>query len=298
MTAIAAAAPAASVHDRAPGASRSPIGRIAVHAIVVAFMVIWFTPILGLLINSLRPPAEISSSGWWTVFVEPLLTGFNYQQAMSISRVDESILTSLAIAVPTTIITTLLSAIGAFAFTRMPFRGQVFLSLVLVALLVVPPQVTLVPILRVYSAAGLQGMVPAVWLYQVGFTIPFGIFLLRGFFASIPGDIFEAAEIDGAGTLKMFTTIALPLAGPVLAALAIMSFLWSWNDLLIPLLFLGGSDLSQPITVQVAGMVQTTGQGENLLMASTFVSVLLPLAILIGLQRYFVRGVLGGAVKG
>jgi alpha-glucoside transport system permease protein len=191
-----------------------------------------------------------------------------------------------------------MSAMGAFAFTRMPFRGQIVLSLILVALLVVPPQVTLVPILRVYAATGLQGTVPAVWLYQIGFTVPFGIFLVRGFFASIPDEIFEAASIDGASTLRMFTSIALPLAAPVLASLIIMQFLWSWNDLLIPLLFLGGGELQSPITVQVAGMVQSTGQGENLLMAATFVSVIIPLIILVGLQRYFVRGVLGGAVKG
>ena len=217
---------------------------------------------------------------------------------MRVSKIDQSIWTSLAISVPTTVLTTLFSAMGAFAFTRMSFKGQLFASLLLVALLVVPPQVTLVPMLRVFNALDMQGMVPSVWIYQIGFTIPFGIFLIRGFFASIPAELFEAADIDGAGTLRTFVSIALPLAAPVLASLAIMSFLWSWNDLLIPLLFLGGGELAAPITVQVAGMVQTTGQGENLLMASTFVSVLLPLVILIALQRYFVRGVLGGAVKG
>jgi alpha-glucoside transport system permease protein len=281
----------------APG-TNSPLRRLVTHVIVLAFMAIWFTPILGLFVSSVRIPEEMSKSGWWVAFIRPLFTGYNYQQAIALSHVDQSIWTSLAISIPTTILTTLLSAIGAFAFTRMPFRGQLALSLILVALLVVPPQVTLVPILRVYSALGLQGLVPAVWLYQVGFTIPFGIFLIRGFVASIPDDIFEAASIDGAGTLRIFTSIALPLAAPVLASLAIMSFLWSWNDLLIPLLFMGGSGLSPTITVRVAGMVQTTGQGENLLMAATFVSVLLPLLILITLQRYFVRGVLGGAVKG
>lgn len=287
-----------SADNSTPVGPKSPLARFAVHAVVIAFMIIWFTPIMGLFVSSIRPPTEISKSGWWTVFVNPLFTGLNYQDAMRVSKVDQSIWTSLAISVPTTILTTLFSAIGAFAFTRMTFKLQLFLSLLLVALLVVPPQVTLVPMLRVFNALDMQGMVPSVWIYQIGFTIPFGIFLIRGFFASIPADIFEAAEIDGASTLRTFVSVALPLAAPVLASLAIMSFLWSWNDLLIPLLFLGGSDLQAPITVQVAGMVQTTGQGENLLMASTFISVLLPLVILIALQRYFVRGVLGGAVKG
>lgn len=281
-----------------PAGPRSRLARYAIHAVVIAFMIIWFTPIMGLFVSSIRPPTEISKSGWWTAFINPLFTGLNYQDAMRISKIDQSIWTSLAISIPTTILTTLFSAMGAFAFTRMTFKLQLFLSLLLVALLVVPPQVTLVPMLRVFNALDMQGMVPSVWIYQIGFTIPFGIFLIRGFFASIPAELFEAADIDGAGTLRTFVSIALPLSAPVLASLAIMSFLWSWNDLLIPLLFLGGGDLAAPITVQVAGMVQTTGQGENLLMASTFVSVLLPLVILIALQRYFVRGVLGGAVKG
>lgn len=288
-----------SARSPADGAfARSPLARIVLHAIVAAFMIVWFTPILGLFVSSLRPSPDIAASGWWTVVLKPFFTGYNYQEALRLSHVDQSLLTSIAVSVPTTLLTTLLSAVGAFAFTRMSFRGQTALSLGLVALLVVPPQVTLVPILRIYSMTGLQGTVPAVWLYQVGFTIPFGIFLIRGFFASIPEAIFEAASIDGASTLRTFTAIALPLAAPVLASLVIMQFLWSWNDLLIPLLFLGGSGLASPITVQVAGMVQTTGQGENLLMAATFVSVFIPLIVLVSLQRYFVRGVLGGAVKG
>lgn len=281
-----------------PVGPKSPIARIAIHTIVVLFMIIWFTPIMGLFASSIRPPGEMSKVGWWMLFVQPFFTGLHYQQAIQFSHIDESFWTSLAVSIPSTIMTTLLSAMGAFAFTRMHFKGQLILSLMLVAVLVVPPQVTLVPMLRVFSALGMQGMVPTVWIYQVGFTVPFGIFLIRGFFASIPADLFEAAEIDGATTLRTFISVALPLAAPVLASLAIMSFLWSWNDLLIPLLFMGGGDLRAPLTVQVAGMVQTTGQGENMLMAATFVSVLLPLVVLIALQRYFVRGVLGGAVKG
>lgn len=274
------------------------LARGTLHAIVFAFMIVWFTPVMGLFVSSVRPASQMSKSGWWTVFIHPLFTGYNYQSAMSVLHVDESIWTSLAISIPTTILTTLLSAVGAHALTRMPFKGQTAISLLLVALLVVPPQVTLVPMLRVYIATGLQGTVPAVWIYQAGFTIPFGIFLIRGFFASIPNEIFEAAAIDGASIFRAFVSIALPLAAPVLSALAIMQFLWSWNDLLIPLLFLGGGDNAPPITVRVAGMMQMTGEGENLLMAATFISVLLPLVVLVTLQRYFIRGVLGGAVKG
>lgn len=272
--------------------------RPIVHLIVVLFMVIWFTPILALFVSSIRTQTDNASSGWWVAFMKPLFTGFNYQQAMSVIGVGESIGTSIAIAIPVTILTTLISALGAYALTRMRFWGRTSLSLLLVAMLVVPPQVTLVPMLKFFNLVGLTGTVPAVWIYQVGFTVPFGIFLLRGFIASIPEELFESASLDGARPLRVFRSIVLPLSIPVMASLAIMQFLWSWNDLLIPLLFLGGSDLAAPITVEVAGLVQTTGQGEAQMMAATFISVLLPLILIVSLQRYFVRGILGGAVKG
>ena len=284
-----------------PGRRRAPggrWGRVIVHVIVLALMVIWFIPVLGLFVSSVRTANDTASSGWWTAFVAPLFTGYNYQQAFAVTGVGQSMATSLAIAIPVTVMTTLLSAIGAYALTTMSFRGRSVLSLLLVALLVVPPQVTLVPMLQFFNATGLSGTVPAVWIFQVGFHVPFGIFLVRGFIASIPGDVLEAAAIDGASALRIFRSIVLPLSLPVLASLAIMQFLWSWNDLLVPLLFLGGTDLAQPMTVQIAGLVQETGQGQSLLLASTVVSTLLPLIILIGLQRYFVRGILGGAVKG
>lgn len=281
-----------------PGRRRAGWGRVIVHIIVLVLMVVWFIPVLGLFVSSFRTASDTASSGWWTAFIAPLFTGFNYQQAFSVTGVGQSMATSLAIAIPVTVMTTLLSAIGAYALTTMSFRGRSVLSLLLVALLVVPPQVTLVPMLQFFNATGLSGTVPAVWIFQVGFHVPFGIFLVRGFIASIPGDVLEAAAIDGASALRIFRSIVLPLSLPVLASLAIMQFLWSWNDLLVPLLFLGGTDLAQPMTVQIAGLVQETGQGQSLLLASTVVSTLLPLIILIGLQRYFVRGILGGAVKG
>ncbi|NUU05258.1 carbohydrate ABC transporter permease [Leifsonia sp. C5G2] len=272
--------------------------RPVLHLIVVVFMVVWFTPVLSLFVTSVRTQSDTAANGWWNAFVQPLFTGYNYQQAMSVIGVGGSLATSLAIAVPVTVLTTVLSALGAYALTRMRFAGRTILSLVLVAMLVIPPQVTLVPMLRFFNATGLQGTIPSVWIYQVGFTIPFGIFLLRGFMASIPQELFESAALDGAGALRVFRSVVLPLSIPVMASLAIMQFLWSWNDLLIPLIFLGGSDMSAPITVQVAGLVQSNGQGESLVMAATFVSILVPLVLVVSLQRYFVRGVLGGAVKG
>ena len=280
---------------------KAPFGRparLVLHVVVGLLSVVWFTPVLALFVSSIRTQQDNATTGWWTAFVRPLFTGFNYQEAFSVIGVGDSIATSLAIAVPVTVLTTTISALGAYALTRMSFLGRTALSLLLVALLVVPVQVTLVPLLRLFDTIGINGTVPAVWIYQVGFTVPFGIFLLRGFMVSIPRELFESASMDGASALRVFRSIVLPLSVPVMMSLAILQFLFSWNDLLIPLLFLGGSDLPSPITVQVAGLVQTTGQGEGTLMAATFISVVIPLVIMISLQRYFVRGILGGAVKG
>ncbi len=272
--------------------------RWLVHGIVLVLMISWFVPILALLVSSIRTQGDAASSGWWTAFVRPLFTAYNYQLALEEVGVAGSLGTSLAIAVPVTVLTTVLSLIGAFALTRMRFPGRTALSLILVALLVTPPQITLVPLLRVYHAVGLSGTIPAIWIYQVGFTIPFGIFLVRGFISGIPAELFESASVDGATVLRTFRSIVLPLSIPVMASLAIMQFLWSWNDLLTPLIFLGGSSVPAPITVEVAGLAQQTSQGQGALMAATFLSIVIPLVLVIALQRYFVRGVLGGAVKG
>ena len=274
------------------------IGRASVHVIVAIFMIVWFTPILGLFVTSLRNQSDMAVSGWWIAFINPMLTGYNYQKAIQYVGVGSSAATSLAIAVPVTVMTALISAIGAFALTRMEFRARKLLSLALVAMLVIPPQLTIVPLLKLFVRIGMNGTVPAVWIYQVGFTVPFGIFLIRGFISSIPEELFESAEIDGASVHQIFRSIVLPLCAPILASLAILQFLWSWNDLLIPLIFLGGSRLAAPITVQAAGIATTNGQDQTVLMAATFLSVLLPLIILLSMQRYFVRGILGGAVKG
>ncbi|EYD74277.1 integral membrane transport protein [Rubellimicrobium mesophilum DSM 19309] len=271
--------------------------RWLVHA-VVAFIVLWFLPILALLLSSLRPQADTATSGWWMALVRPSYTAENYLLALDQLRIAGSLGTSLAIAIPTTVLVVLLSVIGAYALVRMNFAGRTALSLLLVALLVTPPQITLVPLLRLYNLMGLSGTIPGIWLYQVGFTLPFGVFLLRGFIALIPQELFERAHLDGASELRTFRSIVLPLSRPIMASLGIMAFLWSWNDLLIPLLFMGGSSMSLPITVNLAGMVAQTTQGQGPLMAATFLSVAIPLVLVISLQRYFVRGILGGAVKG
>ena len=280
------------------GSKRPRLLRWLVHLVVIVFIALWFMPIMALLVSSFRPQADTASSGWWTVLVRPVFTADNYFLALDQLKVAGSLGTSLAIAIPSTILTVMLSMIGAYALARMKFPGRTALSLLLVALLITPPQITLVPLLRLYNAVGLAGTIPGIWLYQVGFTLPFGIFLLRGFLASIPQELYESANLDGASELRTFFSIVMPLSRPIMASLGIMAFLWSWNDLLIPLLFMGGSGMSPPITVNLAGLVAQTTQGQGPLMAATFLSVAVPLLLIISLQRYFVRGILGGAVKG
>lgn len=268
------------------------------HLIVVLFMLHWFVPILALFISSIRTQADSATSGWWMGIVQPLFTLYNYELALGDSGIVGSLWTSLAIAIPVTVMTTAFSALGAYALTRMQFAGRTALSLILVAMLVAPPQITLVPLLRVYNALGLSGTIPAIWIYQVGFTLPFGIFLLRGFIAALPRELFESASIDGASALRTFRSIVLPLSVPIMISLALIQFLWSWDDLLTPLIFLGGSSVPAPISVEIAGLAQQTSRGPGGLMAATFLSVVLPVTLVISLQRYFVRGIVAGAVKG
>jgi alpha-glucoside transport system permease protein len=203
---------------------------------------------------------------------------------------------SLLIAVPAVAVLTCVGAVAAFALARMPFRGGGIIAGLLVALLVVPVQMTLVPILRLYGTFHLTGTFVGIWL--VHFALPFAIYLMRNFFAAIPRDLFEAAEIDGASMLAAFLRIALPLARPALASVAIFQFIWIWNDLLIALIFLGGDPSVAPLTVTIANLVSsTTGQGWQLLTAAAFIAMALPMLIFFALQKYFVRGLLAGAVK-
>ncbi|AGP59168.1 hypothetical protein M271_38895 [Streptomyces rapamycinicus NRRL 5491] len=273
--------------------SRSPI-----HLVLTVIGVIWAIPVVGLLVTSFRTTGAVATSGWWTELAHPAFTPENYAGAATLIDLAAAAGNSLAIAVPATVGTVTVSAVAAYALARMPFRGRLPLLLLVIALQVTPPQLTLVPVLRLFNAIGLTGSTPAVWLYQVGFTIPFGVFLLYGFFASVPAELLEAAALDGAGEFTIFRRIVLPTATPVLSALAMLQFIWSWNDLLTPLLFLGGGSANAPFTVQIAGLLQATGQGQETMAAAALLSVLLPLAVLLLLQRYFVRGILGGAVKG
>lgn len=273
--------------------------RLPLHVVVLGMVVVWTIPTLGLLVSSFRPADLVITTGWWTGLKPPFqFTLDNYGQVLSTSGLSQAFVNSIVITVPATIIPIAIAAFAAYAFAWMRFPLRDWLFLLLVALLVVPLQLTLVPILRLYVDLHLNGTFPGIWLAHTGYGLPFAIYMLRNFFGGLPRDLFEAAAIDGAGPLTVFFRIVLPLSVPALASLGIFQFLWVWNDLLIALVYLGGSRDVAPLTVAVSQMVGTLGQNWQLLTAAAFVATALPLVVFFALQRYFVRGVTAGAVKG
>jgi alpha-glucoside transport system permease protein len=278
------------------GSSFKP-GAILRDLAVLAVTLIWTLPLIGLLINSFRTTGDARLSGFWKVVQKPNFTGANYAQAMDQLGGLTTFAYTLLLTVPTTLITVAVSAVGAYALSRLTFRGGVAMTLLLIALLVVPTQLTLVPLLKTFSLLGIQGTLPAVWIVLAGQTVPYGILLVRGFMVAFPSEIVEAARIDGANEFRVFRQIILPDAMPILASLGILQFIWSWNALLEPLIFLGPASEFSSITVRLVSMKNAFGLGINLLTAGTFISILVPLLILISLQRYFVAGVTSSGVK-
>lgn len=277
--------------------SRTPL-----HLTIITITLIWMLPSVGLLISSFRPPRDVQTTGWWTVFQHPFeftqFTLANYVEVITANGMGQAFLNSLIISIPSTVIPIAIAAFAAYAFSWMEFPGRQFIFVIMVGLLVVPLQMTLIPILRAYNQLGLAGTFAGVWLAHTGYGLPFAIYLLRNFFGALPRDLFESAFLDGASHFTAFMRLALPLSVPALASLAIFQFLWVWNDLLVALIYLGGTEAVAPMTVRVSNLVDTLGQNWHLLTAAAFVSMAMPLVIFLGLQRYFVRGILAGSVKG
>jgi alpha-glucoside transport system permease protein len=274
--------------------------RLVLHIAVVVLMAIWAVPTVGLLISSFRPQAELSRSGWWTALAPPYrFTLENYQDVLNQSGIGQAFVNSLFIAIPATIIPIVVAAFAAYAFSWMEFPGRDFLFVVVVGLLVVPLQMTLIPILKAFAAWGITGEFLSVWLAHTGYGLPFAVYLLRNFMGSLPRSVIESAAMDGASHVTTFFRIVVPMSVPAFAALAIFQFLFVWNDLLVALIYIGLSNSDNlPMTATMANLVNSLGGGWYLLGAAAFLSMALPLAIFFGLQRYFVRGIVGGAVKG
>jgi alpha-glucoside transport system permease protein len=280
---------------------KSRFGRLPLHLAIIGLMVIWLIPTIGLLINSFRPTGDVINSGWWTaIFAPSQLSLDNYAHVLAQSNIGAQFVNSLFITIPATIIPVLVAAFAAYAFAWMSFPGRNLLFVIVVGLLVVPLQTTLIPILQLYSPKGLNiaGSFLTVWLAHTGYGLPFAIFLLRNFMGGLPKEVFESAAIDGASPVTSFLRLALPMSIPAIAALVIFQFLFVWNDLLVALVFLGSSPQNLPLTVGISNLVTSLGGGWEFLGAAAFISMALPLLVFFALQRYFVRGITGGSVKG
>ncbi len=280
--------------------------------LVIALVFLWTIPTFGLLVSSVRPETEVKTSGWWEAFIRPKFTFSNYHAVLSSSpgsaNLTQFFLNSVKITVPAVILSVGIGAMAAYAFSWMRFKGREWLFVAVVAMLVVPLQMALIPLLRLITGGAhighftifpylhLNSSVAAVWIAHVCFGLPFCIFILKNFISALPREIIEAARVDGAGHLTVFSRLVLPLSVPALASLAIFQFMWIWNDLLIGLVY--GGTKNKPIIAKLVEVGGTFGQSWHLLTAAAFVSMVVPLAVFFALQRYFVRGLLAGAVKG
>jgi alpha-glucoside transport system permease protein len=285
------AAPAESVAKKVVRiAAKTPV-----HLILVVVGLLWLVPTFALFFTSLLPPQLINTTGWWKVFAHPSLATFeSYRSIFHNESIRTSLLTTLEIALGATALPIVVAALAGYAFAWLEFPGRDWLFVLVIALLVVPLQMALIPIFSLYNHLGLFDTVLGIVLFHTAFGLPFAVFLLRNFFIGIPKDILESARIDGASELRIFLRLILPLGLPAIASLAIFQFLWTWNDLLVALTF--GRD-TRPITVAILSQLSEFGSSIDIIAPASFISLVLPLAVFFAFQRYFVRGLLAGSVK-
>ena len=288
-------------------------GGWVVRVSVMVLVTFWVIPTVGVLITSFRPGELADSSGWWTVFPNPfdaVWTLDNYREALSSEGFGNAFINTLAVAIPATVVPIAIASFAAYAFSWMNFRGRSLMFMAVVGLLVVPLQMALIPILRLYSGGALAGpyvIFPdldlngtflGVWLAHTGFGLPLAIYLLRNYIGSLPSSIIESARMDGADHFTIFWRLVIPLSVPAIAAFAIFQFLWVWNDLLVAYVFLGGSEETRVLTLALSRLSGQFGSTWHLLTAAAFITMALPLLVFFALQRYFVRGLTAGSVKG
>jgi alpha-glucoside transport system permease protein len=310
--AVAAEVPDAPV-SRAGGVGGARGGWF-VRITILVVVLLWLVPTLGVLVTSFRSADAANSSGWWTVLGHPFRTSEwtieNYRSVLDAQGFENAFLNSVAVAVPATVIPITIAAFAAYAFSWMQFRGRHLMFVLVVGLMVVPLQMTLIPILRLYVGGAelfgtrvfpdldLNGTFLGVWLAHTAFGLPLATYLLRNYIGSLPSSIIESARIDGADHFSIFWRLVVPLSVPALAAFAIFQFLWVWNDLLVALVFLGGTEDNRVLTIALQRLNGARGQEWHLLTSAAFVTMALPLVVFFSLQRYFVRGLTAGSVKG
>ena len=268
---------------------------------VIVICLLWTIPTAGLLITSFRNPENITKTGWWDAIINAFQpnqwTIQNYANVLSGDNMGTAFLNSLIVTIPATVIPITIAAFAAYAFAWIPFKGRGVLFIIVVALLVVPLQMALIPILKIYSGLHLYGTFLGIWLAHTAFGLPLAIFLLYNFMSQLPRDLFESAAIDGASAFQTFIRLVLPLSIPALGAFAIFQFLWVWNDLLIALVFLGPGTDVQVMPTALFNMIGPRGGAWHLLTAGAFLTMIVPLGVFLVLQRAFVRGILAGSVK-
>jgi len=287
--------PAAAVPTRPRRFGRT-LRRLPLNLAMAVVALLWLVPTVGLLVTALRPLALFNVNGWWEALLHPSeLTLQNFRHIIEDPSITRALLNTVLITAPATVLVVLLGALAGYAFAWIDFRWRDALFLVMVGLLVVPLQMALLPVAKLYGTLGIYGSILGVVLFHTAFGLPFAIFLLRNFFATIPKDLPEAARLDGASELRIFTRVMLPLGLPAIASLAIFQFLWVWNDLLVSLVFAKTSNA--PITVAIQQQLRAFGGSIDVISAASFVSMLVPLAVFFAFQRYFAAGLLGGSVK-
>ena len=285
-----------------------------VRIVILVVVALWLVPTLGVLVTSFRPELEVDNTGWWTavghLFDSGQWTLQNYRDALDAGGFENAFLNSLAVTIPATVMPITIAAFAAYAFSWMEFRGRYVMFVAVVALLVVPLQMALIPILRLYSGGANLGGVPifpdldlngtflGIWLAHTAFGLPLAVYLLRNFIGSLPSSIIESARVDGADHFTIFWRLVVPLSVPALAAFAIFQFLWVWNDLLVARIFLGATEENRVLTLALQTLNGARGEDWHLLTSAAFISMILPLLVFFSLQRYFIRGLTAGAVKG
>ncbi|MER8236365.1 carbohydrate ABC transporter permease [Streptomyces sp. NPDC094049] len=272
------------------------LGSSLVQLLLVLVALVWITPLAGLFLSSLRSERDNASDGWWTALADPArLSIDNYRALFDDSGIVQAFWNTVVISVPTTVLVVGVAALAGYAFAWLRFPGRDTVFLVVVGLLVVPVQIGLLPVARLFGAVGLFGTVAGVILFHVAYGLPFAVFLLRNYFAEIPKEMLEAARLDGGSEWRIFLQLVLPLGRPALASLAIFQFLWVWNDMLVALLFADSS--SQPLTVALQSQMRQFGSNIGVLAPGAFLSLVVPLVVFFAFQKHFVRGVMAGSVK-